>query len=75
MLKTAAVLTRPPLRAKTCIAPNKATASDYIETVSDARTRLEDFFNNQSVEGKRHRHKGDDKHREGDPSDDRPISA
>jgi len=71
MLKKAAVLTLPPLRAKTRIAPNKAPASEegrrcmpgfactarfdhmradkhlaitfYVEPLSKARTKLENF--------------------------------
>ncbi len=52
MFKKAIVLTRPPLRAKTRISPNKAAASEearrtlrYVEPLSEARTMLEDFFN------------------------------
>ena len=46
-----------------------------IEPLSDARAKLEDFFNILSVEGKRNRRKGDDKHGQGNPADDRPIAA
>ncbi len=51
MLKTASVLTRPPLRAKTRISPSKAAAREearrtlwYVESLSDVRTPLADFF-------------------------------
>ena len=50
-LKKARLLTRPPWRAETCLAPSKAAASEearrtlrYVEPLSDARTPLAGFF-------------------------------
>jgi hypothetical protein len=58
MFKKTVVLTRPPLRAKTRISPNKAAASEeanrtlglYGEPLSEARTPLADCFNTLLVE-------------------------
>jgi hypothetical protein len=51
MLKMATVLTRPTLRAKTRRSTGAAAASEearrtlrYVEPLSDARTKLVDFF-------------------------------